>query len=58
MFGGATEITEEQKKNINTTVNLLNQYLTGKKWVAGDQLTIADLHICCSVANLVVSITL
>lgn len=44
--------TTEFKQSINKAFGFLNQYLTGNKWVAGDDLTIADFFICTIVSSI------
>lgn len=48
MFNGAKEIDEEAIDKTKEAYNLLEAFLEGREWLAGDEMTIADL---CNVAT-------
>ncbi|CAG9795890.1 unnamed protein product [Diatraea saccharalis] len=52
LFLGETEIKQNLKDDLNTTFDLLEEFLRGSKWVAGDNMTIADTSIYASVSSI------
>lgn len=55
LFIGETKITQEKRDKLNEALVFLNTFLNGTKYVAGDNVTIADLAIYASVTSIVVS---
>lgn len=55
MFLGESVITEEKKKSLFEAFGWLNQFLEKSKYVAGDNVTIADLSIIATVSGMIVS---
>ncbi|CAD7079718.1 unnamed protein product [Hermetia illucens] len=53
LFLGETTIPEDKKKQLQEAFEWLNGFLEGRKWVAGDNLTIADLSILASIASII-----
>ncbi|CAH2042128.1 unnamed protein product, partial [Iphiclides podalirius] len=52
IYKGETEIKENLKEEFNTSLALLEQHLNGSKWVAGDNVTIADTTILASLSGI------
>lgn len=52
------KISEENAKSIAEMYGFLNAFLEGKEWIAGDNMTIADIHIVAmmTIGNVMVSI--
>lgn len=50
-----TEIKEKLRDDLNATLGFLNQFLNGNKWVAGNDMTIADTAILASMSSIIVS---
>lgn len=48
MFNGAKEFDEQATDKAKDAYNFLETFLEGREWLAGDEMTIADL---CSVAT-------
>lgn len=48
---GETTVVEEKRKLLNDAFKYLDTYLTGQQWVAGANVTIADLHLLASVSS-------
>lgn len=48
MFRGAKEFEEEATDKVKEAYRLLEAFLEGREWLAGDEITIADL---CNVAT-------
>jgi glutathione S-transferase len=55
MFLGETKIPDDKRKQLMEALEFLNTFLEGKKWFCGDNVTIADLSLLASFANVVVS---
>lgn len=55
LFLGETEIKQNLKDDLNTTLGFLEEFLSGNKWVAGDSVTIADTSIYSSLSSILVS---
>uniref|UniRef100_A0A0K8TTV1 Putative glutathione s-transferase n=1 Tax=Tabanus bromius TaxID=304241 RepID=A0A0K8TTV1_TABBR len=53
LFLGETTISEEKTKQLYEAFNWLDGFLQSTKWVAGDEVTIADLSILASLASIV-----
>lgn len=53
-FGG--EITENNLKMLNDSLQVLDQYLSGQEWVASENLTIADIALVTTVSTIDVSL--
>lgn len=58
IFLGVTEIQQNLKDDLNSTLGFLDQFLSESKWVAGDNVTIADTSIYASLSSILVSIKL
>lgn len=56
MFAGVP-YTEDKIKKIDEAFEFLNTFLAGNEYVAGNQLTVADLSILASVTTIQVSRT-
>ena len=54
MFAGVP-YTEDKIKKIDEAFEFLNTFLAGNEYVAGNQLTVADLSILASVTTIQVS---
>ncbi|XP_063830541.1 glutathione S-transferase 1-like [Ostrinia nubilalis] len=52
LFLGETEIKPNLKDDLNSTLAFLDQFLSGSKWVAGDNVTIADTSIYASLSSI------
>ncbi|NP_001292411.1 uncharacterized protein LOC105387805 [Plutella xylostella] len=52
LFLGVKEIVPSLKDDLNATLAFLEQFLTGSKWVAGDNYTIADTSIYASLSSI------
>ncbi|XP_041984708.1 glutathione S-transferase 1-like [Aricia agestis] len=52
LFSGITEIKESLKIDLNSTLGFLDQFLANSKWVAGDELSIADTAILASMTSI------
>lgn len=55
LFGASTTIPQAQKDQINESMKSLESFLVGREWIAGDNVTIADLSFLAGLATLVVS---
>lgn len=53
MFLGETTISDEKRKLLNEAFELLNIFLEGNIWMAGDTVTIADLCILATVSAVI-----
>ena len=53
-FGGATELDPEKEKTLREKLGYLNGFLEGNKYVAGDELTVADFAIYASLTFLTI----
>ncbi|XP_038211035.1 glutathione S-transferase 1-like [Zerene cesonia] len=53
LFQGVKEIKQSLKDDLNSQMVFLEQYLSKSKWVAGDNLTIADTAILASISTMV-----
>lgn len=51
IYEGVTEISEQKWKDIHEAFGYLDKFLENSKFVAGDHLTVADLHILAMVAT-------
>lgn len=58
LFLGETEIKQNLKDDLNNSLSFLETFLSGSKWVAGDNYTIADTAIYASVSSILVRILL
>lgn len=58
MFHGQNQIPQEKINDVIEAYGFVNTFLDGSKWIAGDQVTIADFSIFETVRslNLIVSI--
>lgn len=54
LFQGNTFVPDDQKQAAFDALRLLNEFLLSNKWVAGINLTIADLHFAATIATFVV----
>lgn len=54
-MGGATEITDDQIKSCNEVLKWINEFLTGSKWMAGNEITIADTTMLGTLSTYIVS---
>lgn len=52
VFHGQNQIPEEKINNVVEAYGFLNTFLDGSKWVAGDEVTIADFNIFETVRSL------
>ncbi|CAF4808728.1 unnamed protein product [Pieris macdunnoughi] len=52
LFQGVKEIKKPLIDDLNNQLGFLNQYLNESKWVAGDQMTLADIAIAASISTL------
>nr|QGZ00473.1 glutathione S-transferase delta4 [Glyphodes pyloalis] len=52
LFLGETEIKQNLKDDLNASLGFLDQFLSGSKWVAGDNITIADTSIFASLSSI------
>ncbi|CAH2242301.1 inactive glutathione S-transferase D3-like [Pararge aegeria] len=52
IFEGVTEIKDKLKDELNNSLDFLNQFLDGNKWVAGDHVTVADTAIIASLTSI------
>lgn len=56
LYKGQTNITDESREQLFKTIELLNTFLAGKKFLIGSEhATLADLSVFSSIANVVVS---
>lgn len=55
LFLGESVITDEKKKPLFEAFALLNEYLEKAKYVAGDNVTLADLSILATISGMIVS---
>lgn len=55
MFKGKTEVDPKDKESLLEGFAWLNDFLKGNKWVAGDELSIADFSIVGTVSAFFVS---
>lgn len=53
LFDGLKEIPEEKRKLLYDTFELLDGFLNGSDWLAGDQVTLADLAILANITTIV-----
>lgn len=53
-FLGETKISDDKRKQIFEAFGFMEKFLEGRKWFAGDNLTLADLSILASVASITV----
>lgn len=53
-FLGETKISDEKRNKIYEAFGYLEKFLEGRKWLCGDNLTVADLQILSSVSSIVV----
>lgn len=57
MFGGATVIDDEDRQNLFKSLEILNTYLEGDKYLTGsEEPTLADVIIFVGISNVVVSL--
>lgn len=54
VFLGAKEITQENRDDVRDIMRILNEFLEETAFMAGDNLTIADLSILPNVTSFVV----
>lgn len=54
IFGGAP-LDEEKKQKLDEAFNILEQFLEKSKWVAGDDITLADISVAVTVSTAEVS---
>ncbi|XP_063366554.1 glutathione S-transferase 1-like [Cydia amplana] len=52
LFLAETDINESLKKDLNSALEFLNEFLENSKWVAGHNLTIADTSIYASLSSI------
>lgn len=55
LFLGETKVSEEKKSAVNEALAWLERFLHGRKWLAGDSCTIADVSTYATVSSLAVS---
>lgn len=58
MFKGKTEFDPQAVEQLFEAVNWLNNFLKGNKWVAGNDLTVADFALVGTMATLIVRLNL
>ena len=58
MFRGATKLDEAAQKDFAASIEHLNTFLSQNKYVAGDQLTIADICLMANASTFEVNTTL
>ncbi|CAK1550726.1 unnamed protein product [Leptosia nina] len=51
LFQGVKEIKKELADDLNVQLGFLNHYLGESKWVAGDEMTVADIAIAASIST-------
>lgn len=49
MMGTSTQITEKAFERIDEACEFLNSFLEDRTWLCGDEITIADLSILCTM---------
>lgn len=54
LFEGVKNISQAKRDVLNAAFGFLETFLNGNKYVAGDNVTIADLSIYASIATIVV----
>lgn len=54
LFEGVKNISQAKRDVLNAAFGFLETFLNGNKYVAGDDVTIADLSIYASIATIVV----
>ncbi|CAG5036034.1 unnamed protein product [Parnassius apollo] len=52
IYNGVTEIKENLKEDFNASLAILDKFLEGNNWVAGDSVTIADTTIFASLSGI------
>nr|QST14950.1 GSTd protein [Diaphanosoma celebensis] len=52
MFGGATKLDEKAQSSLKEAIGWLNSFLENSKYVAGDQLTVADISLVSSASTM------
>lgn len=55
MHKGKTEFDPQAKEQLFEAITMLNDFLKGKKWVAGNDLTISDFSIVGTLSTIIVS---
>lgn len=55
-MGGATDIPDENIKALYEAMKWVNDFLTDSKWMAGDEVTIADTTMLGTLSTLIVNI--
>lgn len=55
IYLGETKIAEEKRNQVYEAFGFLEQFLDGRKWFCGNNMTIADLSILASVSSIIVS---
>lgn len=56
LFLGEKNIADEKRNHIHDAFILMENFLEGRKWFCGDNMTIADLSILASVSSIIVKI--
>ncbi|CAG9821566.1 unnamed protein product [Phaedon cochleariae] len=51
-YGGATGVTEKDIKFVAENYDIVEHFLQGGKFIAGNEVTIADISIWCSMTNI------
>lgn len=52
MFNGEKQISKEDSDAVKESYDLLEKFLDGNKWMAGDSVTLADFSLIPSVSSL------
>nr|APC23399.1 GSTd6 [Liposcelis entomophila] len=50
---GETKISEKLRKSLNEAIGFLDKFLHGRKWLCGNNYTIADISILASLSSIV-----
>lgn len=58
MFKQATTVSEASKTRFNEVVGSLNKYIKKGYWVAGGEVSLADLSLLATLSSAVVSVFL
>ncbi|KAL0272557.1 UNVERIFIED_CONTAM: hypothetical protein PYX00_005485 [Menopon gallinae] len=53
LFLGETKITQEKRDSLNEAISFLEKFLHGRKWLTGDNYTIADISTFATMSSAV-----
>lgn len=56
LFLGEKKIADEKRNQVHDAFNFMENFLQGRKWFCGDNMTIADLSILASVSSIIVNL--